>query len=569
MKQTKICSASGQKFIITDEDLVFYEKMGVPTPTLCPKERQRRRLSWQNMYKLYWRTCDATGNKMLSNISPDKPYTVYQNEYWWSDKWDVRDYGQEPDFTKPFFEQMGTLLKKVPYPNMFVEYQTDENSEFTNFAGGNKDCYLIFHADGNRECFYGTGIKKCQNVIDIFNVFDSELCYECIDCRSGYNLKFSQDCENCSDAWFLKNCIGCKNCFGCINLRQKQYYLFNKSVGKEAYEKFMKEFQSGKHSVISKIHQQFIDFQATQPHRATQGYQNEDCTGDHIFRSQNVKDCFDVQESRDMRYCERVYNGPNSDCYDIDQFGMKIQKVYEAGPVGLNCVNVITAPMVYTCTDTFYSTLTYNSKDCLGCVGLYRGKNTLFNKTYTTHEYEALRDKMISHMKETKEWGEFFPVHLSPWAYNETLAQEYYPLEKAEALAKKYLWKDDVLTNEATSVQTSNPSSKNSENPEPRFLILDDIADASEDICQQVLHCETTNRAYRIQPAELKFYRQQNLPIPRQHPDVRHANRVKLRNPRQLHHRSCGECEKDIQTTYAADRPEKVLCEECYLKVVN
>jgi len=34
--------------------------MGVPVPTLCPEERQRRRLAWQNMSSLYHRECDAT-----------------------------------------------------------------------------------------------------------------------------------------------------------------------------------------------------------------------------------------------------------------------------------------------------------------------------------------------------------------------------------------------------------------------------------------------------------------------------------------------------------------------------
>jgi hypothetical protein len=41
----RTCAVSGQSFEITDEDLKFYEKMGVPIPTLCPEERQRRRIA--------------------------------------------------------------------------------------------------------------------------------------------------------------------------------------------------------------------------------------------------------------------------------------------------------------------------------------------------------------------------------------------------------------------------------------------------------------------------------------------------------------------------------------------
>ena len=32
------------------------------------------------------------------------------------------------------------------------------------------------------------------------------------------------------------------------------------------------------------------------------------------------------------------------------------------------------------------------------------------------------------------EWGEFFPSTLSPFGYNETVAQEYFPLTREEVL---------------------------------------------------------------------------------------------------------------------------------------
>lgn len=43
---------------------------------------------------------------------------------------------------------------------------------------------------------------------------------------------------------------------------------------------------------------------------------------------------------------------------------------------------------------------------------------------------------------------------------------------------------------------------------------------------------------------------------------------MNLRNQRKFYERTCGECDKDIITTYALDRPERILCEECYRKLV-
>jgi hypothetical protein len=57
----KTCRASGIEFPIYQSDLDFYNKISptfdgqkfqIPTPTLCPEERQRRRLSFRNMFKL-------------------------------------------------------------------------------------------------------------------------------------------------------------------------------------------------------------------------------------------------------------------------------------------------------------------------------------------------------------------------------------------------------------------------------------------------------------------------------------------------------------------------------------
>lgn len=38
--------------------------------------------------------------------------------------------------------------------------------------------------------------------------------------------------------------------------------------------------------------------------------------------------------------------------------------------------------------------------------------------------------KIIEHMKSTGEWGQFFPLTLSPFAYNETAANYHFPFEQ-------------------------------------------------------------------------------------------------------------------------------------------
>ncbi|HRI36281.1 MAG TPA: hypothetical protein PK765_04380 [bacterium] len=60
----------------------------------------------------------------------------------------------------------------------------------------------------------------------------------------------------------------------------------------------------------------------------------------------------------------------------------------------------------------------------------------ILNKQYTEEEYNTLVPKIIAHMRETGEWGEFFSPNLSPFGYNETVAMEYFPLTKEQALSQ-------------------------------------------------------------------------------------------------------------------------------------
>ncbi|USN57480.1 MAG: hypothetical protein H6766_03435 [Candidatus Peribacteria bacterium] len=69
-----------------------------------------------------------------------------------------------------------------------------------------------------------------------------------------------------------------------------------------------------------------------------------------------------------------------------------------------------------------------SSSHLFGCIGLRNKSYCIFNKQYTKEEYNALVPKIIEHMKQTGEWGEFFHPSLSPFGYNETVANEYYPV---------------------------------------------------------------------------------------------------------------------------------------------
>lgn len=180
----------------------------------------------------------------------------------------------------------------------------------------------------------------------------------------------------------------------------------------------------------------------------------------------------------------------------------------------------------------------------------------IFNKQYSKDEYEKLVPKIIENMILSKQWGEFFPISISPLGYNETVAQEYFPLKKEKSIERGWKWNDyePPLPKVAKTIDATE--------------LPDSIDDIPDDILNWAVVCAATKRPFKIIKQELDFYRKINLPIPCLHPDERHKRRMALRNPRKLWNRECSTCQKPIETSYAPDRPETVVCEECYLKEV-
>ncbi|MCF7812720.1 hypothetical protein K9M59_03975 [Candidatus Gracilibacteria bacterium] len=546
------CAVSGQEFEITEKDLEFYKKMNVPEPTLCPEERQRRRLSWRNERNLYRRKCDATGKTILSIYSPEKPFKIYHQDVWHSDSWDGRDWGKEYDFDRPFFDQFSELMRDVP--RMALVTAGNENAEFVNYAGWNQNCYLIFDSDHNQDCYYLVHAFYNKNCADSFYINRCELCYECITSYDCYDCRFLQDCKNCVESWFLKSCIGCKNCFGCVNLRNKEYYFLNKKCTKEEYSQKLETLQLHRWSKLKDMRQKFAAFIQRFPHKYYQGTQNEDVTGDYIDGSKDVHFCYNVENSRDCMYladCQKC-----KDCWDLDEWGgTGAELCYEGHVVGEGAQNIAFCSNIWEGVhDIFYSEFCVKgSHDLFGCEGLKHASYCILNKQYSKEEYFTLRDQIINHMKQTGEWGEFFPIKLSSVAYNESMAMEYFPLSREEVLSQGWAWKEK----DTRGFQ------------EQEYKIPDSLNDVEDNILEQVLACEKTGKNYKIEKQELKLYRKLGIPIPRRCFDTRHQDRMDLRNPKQLWARDCDECGIHLQSTFAPDRPETILCEKCYNEVVD
>ncbi|PIR53468.1 hypothetical protein COU76_00960 [Candidatus Peregrinibacteria bacterium CG10_big_fil_rev_8_21_14_0_10_49_10] len=546
------CETCSADFTLTQKELDLFRSFEhEPTP-ICFDCQQKHRMSFRNGRNLYSRTCNKTGEKILTVYAPEKPYKVYSQSAWYGDGWDAIEYGRDFDFSRPFFEQFKELQLEVP--RCALLNINPENSDYCNMCAGNKNCYLVFGGDYNEDSLYCTMNMHNRKLIDGDYSNENEGCYWLFNSHHCYGTQFAFDSSNCSNCAFISNCIGCTDCILCTNLKQKTFCIRNEQLTKEQYREQRQSLLDGGYKQQQeniREHEQQRSMRVVKSHYTLSC---EDCSGDYITHSKGCKNCFFAWNCEDL--VNVILAEKQKDCFHCSYIGG------EGGMRNFNQVATINGnecQFSYFTNDSYhseYSDTAFYCKYVFGCVGLRHKEYCILNKQYTKEAFLVLREKIVAHMKNTGEWGRFFPKHLSCFAYNESTAHEYYPLTKTEALAQGYLWRKEEK--EKPKVEKVIPAS----------TLPDDIADIPDDILNWAILCEKSGRPFRIVKAELQFYREMNLPVPHLEHSERFAIRMQLMNPFRLYKRPCAICGKEMKTTYAPERPEKVVCESCYLDTV-
>lgn len=573
--ETKICQNCKNPFTIEPEDFAFYEKIGVPPPTFCPSCRRQRRMAWRNDFNLYSRTCDFCKIAIVSLYASDRPFPVYCNACWWSDAWDAKQYARDFDFSRPFFEQFSELQNHVPALALINDDGIGSvNCAYTQDFAFGRNCYMTFVAWKLEDTLYTCYARGTKDVSDALTSFGGcELTYETIytqGCFRSANVYYSFNLRDCQ---FCYDCRDSSDCFLSVGLRHKKFCIKNVQYTEEEYRRIVAGYRLDMASGRERAQKEFNTLILQHPRRYANLKNCVNATGDDLINAKNCRYVFNAINAEDSRYCES--QDTPKDSYDL-LVGGEMTQCYEALTPDQSYRNLFSL-YSWKNMDVAYCDSVHSSKCLFGCVGLKKAEYCIFNKQYTKEGYEAMKARIIAHMQETGEWGEFFPAHLSRFGYNETIAQIYFPMTREGAAARDMSWRDNMQM--TTGKETLTPAE-----------VPDSIRDVPDAITQEVLACTMCSRNYRIVPAELLLYRKMDIPLPRRCFYCRNASRIAFRNPFSLWHRAChcaGEasadgiyknmsahahsasvCPNEFETSYAPDRPEIVYCEPCYQQEV-
>src|SRR3989344_1045062 len=569
--ETRKCQNCHNDFTIEPEDFKFYEKISVPPPTFCPECRFQRRLMFRNERNFYRRKCDLCNKDIIASYPADAKFPVYCGKCWWSDKWNPKEYAREYDFSRPFSEQLKELFYKVPVLAIMNDNGVGStNCEWCYDWAFSKNVYLSacgWYVENGLYLYYADYDK---DIMDCWNVQNSELVYEMVNSDKCSRSKYCILCFDSYDCILGYDLRGCSNCVMCVGLRNKSYCILNQQYSKEEYFEKLKELQLEKRSNLELHKKEFQELVMAVPRRFAYNQKTLNSTGDMLLQVKNSKDCFYIMgPTENSKYI--VINDRAKDVYDCNHTGNP-ELCYDSVTPDNSRGNKFSI-FCWKCVEAEYSNNCHSCFNVFGSSALKHVSYSILNKQYTKEDYIVMRDKIIAQMIKDGEWGEFFSSKLSPFAYDESAAIEWFPLNREEAISKGYKWKGMEKRN-------YQPTKSSEEIPET-------IAEVGDSFLNEIIACahggecnERCTMAFRVVPAELDLYRRLNIPLPMLCPNCRHYARLKLRNIPKLWHRACmceiknhdwhadSKCTNEFETSYAPERQEIVYCESCYNREV-
>jgi hypothetical protein len=450
-------------------------------------------------------------------------------------------------------EQFKELFLISPQPALTRD-PTSVNSDYTNYGIQLKNCYYTFGGINSEEIMFSVWPLFAKNSLDMLISQNTDFSYNGVFPDGCYNCNYVYFSKDCLDCDFIYDCRNCSNCFGCVNLRNKKYCIWNTQYNKEDYLDKIKEFNLGDRkelkNYIDKLEKIIHDF----PIRATRNEHSENYSGNYIINSKNTFNSFWCLDSENNNYTDFTAN--SSDNYDCS-VGSWTSNVYSTICVGVHSSNVKFSSLGRELRDSEYIVNCKNCQYCFGCIGLYNAKFCIFNKQYTEEEYWKLVDGIKIKMLESGEYGEFFPLSISPFPYNASLSNIMYPTSKEKVLDLGGWWYEDDKINIPENMIIKE-----------RKEISEDIENITDDILDIGIKSEGNGKLFRIVKEELEFYRRKKIAIPSLTPYERIINRFKYVNNFKVFKDKCFKCGLEILSSYATSDGFKPYCDDCYKKEI-
>ncbi|HLD17932.1 MAG TPA: hypothetical protein VJB99_02540 [Patescibacteria group bacterium] len=554
----RTCELTGEKWNMTDEEIGWYRKFNVPPSRRSPLTRWWTLTGFWLAYQWWWNKHAETGKPIFTYVHPATGLKVLPDKEWFEK--DFSSTNRHYDANRSFFQQLREIQLQIP---LQASQNTKEPEQSISlFSFGDVNSYFVTFCR-SRDTFYSIWGLDVEDSAEIWNSSSISRCYHVFDSHRMHFCQFAQACLDCSNSAFLFDCRNCEYCFGAANKRNRKYLWFNEQLSKEEWEARRKEVDFGKRSVLEKWKKAFEGLMKT--HAVWPENFNEkaqESVGEYLTNVHRI------------RFGYACMHGPH-DCYQVigcngDTYDCAIGGCFDSN----NCyytTNATSCSFIrfsYNCSrslDLEYCLYCYDCESCFGCVGIRRKKFHIFNKPYGEEEYWRKVDELKSSMLERGEYGEFFPLSMSPSCFEASGATMY--VGAPREIGQEKLGAMDFDSDEEGAF------GEEIRRAEPKTI--EEIPDSVDDLAAEtwanvpIYDPELRRRFVYLRP-EIEFYHRHRIGPPRRHFILRTQELHLASNSGRFEQTTCGNCGKGLLTaTNLTYSDRNVFCRECYLNYLE
>ncbi|HBL39513.1 TPA: hypothetical protein DDZ10_02470 [Candidatus Uhrbacteria bacterium] len=547
----RTCELTGEKWEMTEEEIGWYKKFNVPPSKRSPLTRAKITSSfWVGFQWWNWKH-PKSGVTIISPYHPATGVSVLPDKEWFDQDFSSEYLDDDPN--RSVFDVMYELTRNIPLP-AHSHAKEPENS-VAILSHGDRNSYFSLGSESEQSLFvwWSTRVQTSCLVWNSDQVAES---YSVANSKNIHNSLFVRDSSDVLSSAFCFLCEDIESCFGATNQSHQKFIFFNEQLSESEFHSRREKVDLSKRSELEKWMGKFRDLVGNKtiwPENLNAG--DIQSTGEYLYDVSDCHACYAcVKHSKDLFYCSFAAEGSDS-AFSTPIFS---SKCFEATNQ-FQSHDIRYSYACYRCQSMEYSYLCYDCEDCFGCVGLHRKKNHIFNKSYAEDAYWQKLDEIKCRMLDRDEYGQFFPIRMSPTYFGEAGAVNHFgaDLSEWERLGGTSF---DPESAGAIGDLAKGDSTPSCEIPDA----IDEMKD--KDWVGRVVLDEAARRKFRFLKPELDFYRRKKIAPPTRHFTWRMIDLLHESNLAVFEDVDCAKCSQPIRVAKNMVYPNRTIyCKPCYL----
>lgn len=553
----RTCALTGEKWMMTDEEIGWYKKFNVPPSPLSPFSRWIVLHNFSTGYQWWWNKHAETGKPVLTFHHPGSGIRVLPDVEWFEK--DFSSIHIDWDASRNTFEQMRELQLNVPLIAT-GSFKIPENS-VSLVSMGDQNSYFTLACE-SKDSFFATILLKGEECSEMVSVNTASQCHQVTHSRRVHGCRYVRESHDCIDSAFLFDCRNCESCFGATNQRNKKYLWFNEQLTKDEWLRRRKEVDLSCRDVVEEWSSRFVVLlkdDAVWPENFNE--KSIDSIGEYLTESTNCRYCYNLEPGAVDNYWVAWGGISNGNAFTIGAF-QGASHCYYSMNAGKSS-GCLFSSRVIGCDGCEYCFASYHCKNCFGCFGLQRKQYCIFNKQYTEEEYWQKLDEIKCTMVDRGEYGQFFPPSMAS-SWKELSGAHLYCLVPLEQLSTF-----GVTSFEQCADGACGPDLAGSEILTPE-QVPNCIREIDDSWTKRPIFDPVANRRFAFLKPELDHYRKFGIAPPNAYFVRRMSGLHEQMQAAAFETRPCAKCGKELMTSKIAAHPDRrVYCKDDYLQYLE